>query len=332
MEQRRHGRGSARLLQGGNRGGFSRPGDPRQPLKARRRDAFWRRWTQIEGADRLEPVEVEEEFAGGALSRHGPQSIQCGKPGFAGLVEQCCDPRTLFLVERRNQALPKALLRPVSYAADKAFKDGDAWQQHLVDEQPGRGALDQRAGMVIATPAQRIQPSRQAKPGQSVVGKLGKAIALTDQDQVSNALAAVVEIALEPGLWLQPQLVDQKRRDRAGDIKISAGKGAQEPGRPQHQGKAEAIVVTPQPIDDLPIASVQMEIPRQLIRRRCCGKTGVALPLLVGQVASGHIVRNLGLLRRVRRARRFKDIFLAKYLCGTRHFSNMFCEAREALA
>jgi spore coat polysaccharide biosynthesis predicted glycosyltransferase SpsG len=39
------------------------------------------------------------------------------------------------------------------------------------------------------------------------------------------------------------------------------------------------------------------------------------LPLLVGQVAGGHIVRNLRLLRRVNEARKTRDIFLAKHLC-----------------
>ena len=193
---------------------------------------------------------MEEKFAGGALSRHGPQSIERCKTGLVGLVEQCRNPRALRLVERRNQAVPQALLRPVSDAANEAFENGDTRQQHLVDDQPGRCALDQWAGMVIAAPAQRIQPAGQAKPSQSVVGKLGKAIALADQGEMAKPLTVVVEIALEPSRWFQPELVNQKRRDRARDIKIRTRKGAREPGRSQHEGKAEAIVVTPQPVDD----------------------------------------------------------------------------------
>jgi hypothetical protein len=50
------------------------------------------------------------------------------------------------------------------------------------------------------------------------------------------------------------------------------------------------------------------------------------LPLLIGQVAGGHIVRNLALLRRVKRARKTQDISPAKYLCGSQHFSNRFCK------
>ena len=91
------------------------------------------------------------------------------------------------------------------------------------------------------------------------------------------------------------------------------------PGRSQHERKAEAVVVAAQPIDDLPVASVQVEIPRQLIRRRSGGKIGIALPLLVGQVAGGHIVRNFRLLRRVNESRKTRDIFLAKYLCGSHY-------------
>jgi hypothetical protein len=69
-----------------------------------------------------------------------------------------------------------------------------------------------------------------------------------------------------------------------------------------------------------------------LVWGRRSGKIGVVLALLVGQVAGGHIVRNLGLLRRVRGARKMLDIFLAKYLCGSPDFSNMFCEALGAPA
>jgi hypothetical protein len=36
-----------------------------------------------------------------------------------------------------------------------------------------------------------------------------------------------------------------------------------------------------------------MEVLRQLIQGRGGGKIGVALPLFIGQVAGGHIVRNL---------------------------------------
>ena len=90
-------------------------------------------------------------------------------------------------------------------------------------------------------------------------------------------------------------------------------------------------MIATQSIDDLPVTSVQMEIPRQLIRRRSGGEIGIALPLLVGQVAGGHTVRNLGLLRRTGEARKSKGFFFAKYPCGIYPFSGMFCEAREGI-
>jgi hypothetical protein len=141
-----------------------------------------------------------------------------------------------------------------------------------------------------------------------------------------------VKIAIEAGGFLQTELVDQESRNRIGNFDISARKDADKSCRSQHERKAEAVVVAAQPVGDLPVTSVQVEILRQLIRRRCGGKIGIALPLLIGQVAGGHIVRNLALVRRVNGARKRQDISLAKYLCGRRHFSNMFCEARGAVA
>jgi hypothetical protein len=91
-------------------------------------------------------------------------------------------------------------------------------------------------------------------------------------------------------------------------------------------------MITTQPIGDLPVTSVQMEIPRQLIRRRRDGKIGVALSLFIGQVAGGHIARNLRLSRRSVAIRKMQDIFLAKHMCGSDDFSTMFCNVRAALA
>ena len=132
--------------------------------------------------------------------------------------------------------------------------------------------------MIIATPAQRIKPSGQAKPGRSVVGKFCETIALTDQAEMPFALTTKGKIVLERGLFLQTKLADQESRDRGGDFKISARKDAEKPGRPKHERKAEAVVVTTQPIGDLPITTVQVEIPRQLVRGGSGGEIGIALP------------------------------------------------------
>lgn len=274
-----------------------------------------------------------QEFAGGSLSRHGSQSVQRDKTGLAGFIEQLRNALALFLIESRNKSFPKTLLRAVPDAADKTFKDADAWQQHLVDDQPGCGTLDQGTGVVFTTPAQCIKPSGQAKPGRSIVSEFGEAITLADQCKMAEALTILkVKITIEAGGFLQTKLADQESRDRTGNFDIGARKDPDESRRSQHECKAEAIVISTQPIGDLPIASVQVEILRQLIRGRGDGKIGIALPLLVGQVAGGHIVRNLRLLRKVNEIQKTQEIFLAKHLCGTHHFSNMFCNAGKALA
>ena len=200
MEQRRHGCRPPRFLKGGNRGWLSRARNPRQPLKARGRNALWRRWPQIERANGFEPVQVMQELAGGPLGRHGSQSVQRSEAAFAAFIEQLGNALALLVVESGNKTFPKTLLRAVPDAADKTFEDADARQQHLVDDKPRRGALDQRAGVVVATPAQCIKPSGQTKPGRSVVCEFREAVTLTDQCEMADALTALkVKIALEAG-------------------------------------------------------------------------------------------------------------------------------------
>lgn len=142
----------------------------------------------------------------------------------------------------------------------------------------------------------------------------------------------IIEITLEGWRGRQTKLADQESRYRTGNGKINTGEGAEKPGRSQHEREAEAIVIATQSIDNFSVGSVQMEIPRQLFRGRFSGKTGIALPLLIGQVAGGHIVRNLALLRRVNGSQKTRDNSLSKYLCGSQHFSNRFCEASKAPA
>jgi transposase len=82
-------------------------------------------------------------------------------------------------------------LRAVPDAAHKTFEDADARQQYLVDDKPGCSALDQRAGVVVAAPAQSIKPSGQAKPGRSIVSEFREAITLADQGKMAEALTVL---------------------------------------------------------------------------------------------------------------------------------------------
>jgi len=104
----------------------------------------------------------------------------------AVFIKQLRNALALLLAECRDKALPKTLLSTVSDAADKAFEDTHARQQHLVDDQPEYGALDQRAGMIVASPAQCIKPSRQTKAGRPVLGKFREAVALADKGDMQG--------------------------------------------------------------------------------------------------------------------------------------------------
>src|SRR5689334_12161028 len=149
-----------------------------------------------------------QEFADGTLGRHGSQSIQCGKTGFASVIEQLRDAFALCRIERRDKPFPETLLRTIPDAADKSFKHARARQQHLIDDQPGRGTLDKGAGVIVSTPAQRIKPTGQAKPGRPIVGEFREAITITDQYDMPFALTPKVKIALKGRMLLQIKLAD----------------------------------------------------------------------------------------------------------------------------
>ena len=142
-----------------------------------------------------------QELAGGPLGRHGSQGVERNETRVvASFIEQLGNALALFVIESRNKTFPKTLLRPVPDAAHKTFKDADARQQHLVDDKPGCSALDQRAGVVVAAPAQCIKPSGQAKPDRSVVSEFREAITLADQGEMAEALTVLkVKIAIEAG-------------------------------------------------------------------------------------------------------------------------------------
>ena len=134
MKQRRHSCRSARLLKGRNGGWFSRTRDARQTLQACCRNASWRRRPQIKCTDRVEPVELQEEFTRRPLCRRGSEGIQGGKAGITGVIKQLCNPLTLLLIEGDNKPFPKTLLRPVPDSPAKAFKYAHTRQQYLVYE------------------------------------------------------------------------------------------------------------------------------------------------------------------------------------------------------
>ncbi|MFX7071621.1 hypothetical protein ABTI09_20230, partial [Acinetobacter baumannii] len=76
MEERGYGRGSTRLLKGGDGRGLADARYPREPLKGCGGNApRWRR-PQIERPDRIEPIKVSEEFGRHALGGNGPERVQ----------------------------------------------------------------------------------------------------------------------------------------------------------------------------------------------------------------------------------------------------------------
>jgi hypothetical protein len=64
--------------------------------------------------------------------------------------------------------------------------------------------------------------------------------------------------------------------------------GAQEAGRTELDGEAQAVVVAAMRAYQTPIAVIQVEVPGQLLRRRFSGEATVLILLLFGQETDGH--------------------------------------------
>src|SRR5208337_1526357 len=145
-----------------------------------------------------------------------PQSVQLGKAGSLGFIEQPCDAHALILIEPENKAPPQTIAGAITYAPDKAFESRDARQQDFVGDKPGNGAFDQGARMIVAAPTQRIEPTGQAKAGVAFGEKVREAIALLDRSKMALTLAAS-KIAAQRRVGLQGDLASQRDSNRLGN-------------------------------------------------------------------------------------------------------------------
>ncbi|MCY1740642.1 hypothetical protein OVA00_08920 [Ensifer sp. SL37] len=281
---------STRLLQGGNGRGLSDARYPREPLKGCGGNASWWHRPQIERPDCVEPIEVAVEFGRHPLRRNGPQSIQGGERGGIARVEQPSDARALIITQAGDQMAPEPRSRPVADSPDQSFDNRDAWQKHLVGNEPCRGSLDQGAGPIISAPAQSVEPSGQPEAGRGVVAEVGEATMRPDQRQVPDASTSL-EIGINPCRGFKAKLLDHCRQNRRRDIGRRDRKRPQKSNTRQHHGKAEPIMIASQRPDEVVVGSVQMEVPGELIGRRFAVEAGKTLALNVREVAGRHIVR-----------------------------------------
>jgi hypothetical protein len=84
------------------------------------------------------------------------------------------------------------------------------------------------------------------------------------------------------------KLPSQRIDDSLRDTVVGSRKRPEKPGAAQHDREPKAAMVTAQFGDDVAVELVQMEIPRQLLRRRVSDKTRKGAPLIVGEVLCGH--------------------------------------------
>src|SRR3546814_13200364 len=85
---------------------------------------------------------------------------------------------------------PKPGPRTIADSADQSLDDRDAWQQHLVGDQPGRRSINQGAGPLVAAPTKGVEPSGQSETRHRVVAKVREAAVRPDEREVPDAPAS----------------------------------------------------------------------------------------------------------------------------------------------
>src|SRR5271165_5589418 len=259
------------------------------------------------------------------------QSVQFGKAGSLGFIEQPSDAHALILVEPKNKALPQTIAGAITYAPDKAFESRDAGQQDFVGDKPGNAAFDQGTRMIVAAPTQRIEPTGQAKAGVAFGEKVREAVALLDRGKMALTLTAS-KIAAQRRVGLQGDLASQRDANRLRNFGLAIWKRPQKTRAAKHQSKAETIVIAAQRLDDLLIGDIKMKMPGELFWGRTAGKSSVSSPLFIAQNLDRHFSRNSMVLRSRSARRKIKALSLAKSHRETKEFRGRFCNGREVAA
>jgi hypothetical protein len=183
--------------------------------------------------------------------------------------------------------------------------------------------VDQSTGLIVSAPAQRVEPSGQAKASSGVVPKVGEPEAGADQHDMT-LVGSPLEIPGQCHTLFNAKLERKGFENRGGNGVSRIGKHRQKSGAAKQDGKAQPVMAAPQTSDDVAIKSVQMEIPGELFTRGVSTEAGKPAALIVSQMSCRHIVRNLQHLQRVSGRPKNNSFSFAKDMRENKSFCNMF--------
>ena len=163
-----------------------------------------------------------------------------------------------FRVERARHAAPALLLNPRADMSAEPFQGTDTRQQHLLGKKPGDSALYQEPRSVVARPAQRIEPTHQAKTVEWRVAEVLETVSLLDQSDMAPALAAA-PVVVERRRGRLGELSGERIENHRRNCGCLRRKGADEPHGAKLRGKAETVMGAAQFGDDRLVALVEME-------------------------------------------------------------------------
>ena len=163
-----------------------------------------------------------------------------------------------------------------------------SWQQYFVRNQPRGCPVEQNAGPIGASPAERIQPAIETKLDTTIAEMVESAMAPYFGSMIAAGLifgAVIQEAAHLADIELPRNIVQNASRHIAEIFK----EGSQKTGGAQLDRETEPAVIAAVGIDDTAVIVIQKKVTIQLLSCWLAREAAVAAPLFIGQKADRHV-------------------------------------------
>jgi len=135
----------------------------RERLPGQGPDAPGRRSSKIDalgakGLHLFQAVERDDQAVNRRRRRWSAKAVQARGTGSRVDLQQSVENPTLVGRDRLADLAPRPPVGPFAHAGDELGEPGDARQEHLVVDQPGRGQVQQHSGAIVAGPGALVEP------------------------------------------------------------------------------------------------------------------------------------------------------------------------------
>jgi len=194
-----------------------------------------------ESADLIEPPQGGDQARPAHAGWCAAEPVQVALAFPLGHDQQRLQSFALPGIGSGGEDTPEAGRRPIACLGDLASQDGDARQQDLAFDQPGRGQVEQQAGPIGADPGAGVEPADQSR----MTGRVREiAVTIGRLDLVGMIPAGLAgSVACQARQVGDRHLPGDVGDDGIRDLDGIVEERPQESDRPQLQGEAQLVVV-----------------------------------------------------------------------------------------